>query len=159
MSKRAFLFGTMALLAGLAFATPSRAGSTMVTTTVAFTSASPGLTEIDLTYSGAGVLTLTPNPTPVTGGSVLLVGNVAELTFTTSPNTGPFGPISFTMTDSTSTTVSATPTFTPSGVSLTGFSFSVSQSGVPEPASLALLGIGMTGLLAFRRFRKKISVA
>jgi len=34
-----------------------------------------------------------------------------------------------------------------------------SSNTIPEPASMALLGIGMTGLLAFRRFFKKTSVA
>jgi len=34
-----------------------------------------------------------------------------------------------------------------------------SSQGVPEPASWALLGIGMTGFLAFRRFFKKTPVA
>jgi len=34
-----------------------------------------------------------------------------------------------------------------------------STASTPEPASIALLGIGMTGFLAFRRFFKKSSVA
>jgi hypothetical protein len=34
-----------------------------------------------------------------------------------------------------------------------------SQTGVPEPGSFALLGIGMTGFLALRRFFKKSSAA
>jgi hypothetical protein len=166
MSKRSFLFGTLVLLAGLAFATPSRAGS-VITTTLSFTAASPGLTEIDFTYTtpgGAlvpGSLTPTVLPGSPSVGTATLVGNVVELKFTTPPNpaTGDPGPFAFKfqVTDTSSMAASAIPSFTPSGVSLTNFSFSVSS--VPEPASLALLGIGMTGLLAFRRFFKKTSVA
>jgi len=45
------------------------------------------------------------------------------------------------------------------GASLSIFNQGFSSSSVPEPASLALLGIGMTGFLAFRRFFKKTAVA
>jgi hypothetical protein len=45
------------------------------------------------------------------------------------------------------------------GASALGSGFGLQQSSVPEPASLALLGIGMTGFLAFRRLFKRSSVA
>jgi len=45
------------------------------------------------------------------------------------------------------------------GASISIFNQGFSSTGVPEPASLALLGIGMTGFLAFRRFFKRTSVA
>jgi len=46
------------------------------------------------------------------------------------------------------------------GVSFINQGYSLQgQHTTPEPASMALLGIGMTGLLAFRRFFKKTSVA
>jgi PEP-CTERM motif len=44
------------------------------------------------------------------------------------------------------------------GGDLTGGTGAFTQS-VPEPASLALLGIGMTGFLAFRRYFKKSSLS
>jgi len=42
-------------------------------------------------------------------------------------------------------------------ISTTALSFSV--AAVPEPTSMALLGIGMTSFLAFRRFFKRTAVA
>jgi hypothetical protein len=44
------------------------------------------------------------------------------------------------------------------GASISIFNQGFSSTGVPEPASLALLGIGMTGFFAFRRFFKRTPV-
>jgi len=46
----------------------------------------------------------------------------------------------------------------PESLSVVQQAFS-SSGGVPEPSSVALLGIGMTGFLAFRRLFKRASVA
>jgi hypothetical protein len=45
------------------------------------------------------------------------------------------------------------------GVSLSVITQAFSSTGVPEPSSMALLGIGMTGFLAFRRLFKRHAVA
>lgn len=45
------------------------------------------------------------------------------------------------------------------GVSLSAITEGFSSGTVPEPSSMALLGIGMTGFLAFRRLFKRAGVA
>ncbi len=45
------------------------------------------------------------------------------------------------------------------GAKMKGVGIGLTGAAVPEPASLALFGIGMTGFLAFRRFSKKTPVA
>jgi hypothetical protein len=45
------------------------------------------------------------------------------------------------------------------GVTMSVIDQGYSSVGTPEPASIALLGIGMTGFLALRRFFRKTSVA
>ena len=118
MSKRSFLFGTLVLLAGLATGTPSRAGS-IVYTTVSFTSSSPALTDITITYStGGGSL---GSPTPGSGGSgasafTATGTNVVDIHFTnTGPPAGFAGPFtfSFQQTDTSFAKVTGTSTTSP----------------------------------------------
>jgi hypothetical protein len=45
------------------------------------------------------------------------------------------------------------------GESLSVVQQAFSSTGVPEPSSMALLGIGMTGFLAFRRLFKRQTIA
>ncbi len=45
------------------------------------------------------------------------------------------------------------------GVTLSVIDQGFSSTSIPEPGSMALLGIGMTGLLAFRRFFKRTTIA
>jgi PEP-CTERM motif len=48
--------------------------------------------------------------------------------------------------------------FATTGTSVVGNGAFAEVQAVPEPASLALLGIGLSGLLAFRRFFKRTSI-
>jgi len=160
MTKRSlFLTVAAGLLASVAFATPSQAGT--VITTASFNVTSPGTaTDIDITYSPA------VDPIgPVTTVSSTLSGitysepsaNTVEAKFTAAASgsivfeftTATAGPITFSNASLSGVTSGSQGTVT----------VGVATAAVPEPTSIALLGIGMTGFLALRRLFKRTAVA
>jgi len=165
MKKSFFLTLAAGLLASLAFAAPSQAG-TIVTTNLSFPALTPEPTSVVIDYAGAGVISNPAILSSVPIGSTVAISNPDQVTVTftgtittgeavafTFASTTPFG--NGTPPDITISSVTAHP----GGPTAPTILASVSFSAVPEPASIALLGIGMTGFLAFRRLFKRTSVA
>jgi len=163
MKKSFFLTLAAGLLASLAFTAPSQAGS-VVTTTLGFASISPGASTIVIEYVGAGTITnVLPELSGPTDATEALTGpHEITVTFASSTN----GPevVAFTFDSTTPYAIApgvisvSSATASPGGQTiLTHLSFNL--GAVPEPASFAMLGIGMTGLLAFRRYFKRNSAA
>jgi len=166
MTKRSFFLTVAAgLLASVAFATPSQAAPETVTTTVSFSALSGGnVSDFTITYTPAvdpiGLpITLTSStnitsPT-FTEGAPTPGANTVHLTF----NPVASGAFVFTFTTGSNSPVTFS-NFSFSGTSAnTSNTVAVSSTIIPEPTSMALLGIGMSGFLAFRRFFKRSSVA
>jgi len=174
MKKRSFVLCMAAgLLASLAFATPSQAGSTLVTTDVTFTISGPNnptITDFVIQY--------TPAPMPGMTAPVIVGGNDGGIGATVSSFNATTGQVEIDFSAASHTTKTIEFQFMTTAnpidvggqfLSMSGlvnppvthqtFLVNVTAQGVPEPASMALLGIGMTGFLAFRRFFKKPSVA
>jgi hypothetical protein len=165
--KNRWVFKTFVLaLAGLlvsTFATPSQAGSTLVTTDASFLIAAPaGATATDFEFQFNSVdpitdLTVTSTNLPAT---VISEGGANEIIVNFGASNAGFVDFSF-MTSAPAADVGVL-TFFLTGASVpikdSTLSVVVNANAVPEPASLALLGIGMTGFLAFRRFFKKTPV-
>jgi hypothetical protein len=169
MKRSIFLSLAAGLLTSLTLVGPSHAGSTLVTTSTSFDITAPaGTTVTDLVISYTPVDTIT-NLTVVTStglGTPTLVAdgagaNTVEVDFAATSS----GSITFTFDTSAAASsvasLTLTPTFSGQSSTIKGASttLSVSAVGVPEPTSMALLGIGMTGFLAFRRLFKRPSVA
>jgi hypothetical protein len=165
MRKRSFLLSmASAVVASLAFATPSHAGSmTLVTTDFSFSQVPATITDVTITYTASvapitDFTTVSSNIGPLTesaAGSVVTInfgaisGGTATFTYeTAAPN--PVGLISIAVSGLVGTPVLS---------SVAAVVFSSTVPSVPEPTSIALLGIGMTGFLACRRLFKRTARA
>jgi len=166
MPKRSFAMAlAMALFASLALSAPSQAG--YVTTVsalnggpqaaddleVIFANTGGPVSNIKVTVSGAPVGSADPISSTSGWGveinfsSPLAVGSGVAFTFDST--SAPTGIISAEWTYKTTPPSSAPAPLT----SIIG-----TTATVPEPASMALLGIGMAGFLSFRRFFKRKAV-
>jgi len=147
MNRSLFLSLAAGLLASVALATPSQAGTQ--TLTANFTVTGGTAADIELLYT-APVTAVVVTSTDLTITPPYFSGSTVEFNFLPKA----VGFVDFTVTSSGNL----------SAYFLTGLTSGVTDSllhvtVVPEPASFALLGIGMTGLLAFRRLFKRTSAA
>ena len=162
MMKRSFLLtAAFTVLSTLAFATPSQAGT--YTTQAIFVNGGPAANDFEATFTGTGgsLANLTVF-NPVGTMSSITGGNSITIDFATPLPTNGVLDFTFTTTTAVIGIASSVWTYTGGGSAATGppiFFHTQPTALVPEPTSMALLGIGMTSFLAFRRFFKRNSIA
>jgi len=178
MTKRSFLLtAALGLLGSLVFSSPSHAAIVTVSEQFTITPATAGSATIssavveftglngisDLKFSGiavngsfvnvaVGLSTMGPEDVKLTfTGDAALVSGTLSLTTTASTSNVMLLPGLIKIDPATTSAVGGT-------IATTPVSFSIPNT-VPEPSAMALLGIGMTSFLAFRRFFKRNIVA
>jgi len=150
MNRSVFLSLVAGLLASLAFAAPSQAASQSVTSS--FSGTGGTMSDIEIVESGP-ISSVTVESSTLAGFTATFSGNLLTESFT--PAASGFADV--VVQGAGVGTGSFTPTGLTPGYVLS--SFAVTFAPVPEPTSIALLGIGMTGFLAFRRLFKRTAVA
>lgn len=162
MTKRSLAFTVASIVAIiLAFAAPSQAGTTVVTTDITLLGIAPNtITDIDVFYNPIGTIT----NISTTGGTLVPISTLAAgtgevITSFSSPVNS--GTLQYTF-DTTSPAVGLL-YYTYSGasapISTLASIVTVTSAVVPEPTSMALLGIGMSALMVFRGYFSRRSIA
>jgi len=153
------------LVASLAFTAASHAGT--VTTDTLITTENAKVSDVTATYTSApsltdftvlGTSTVTVTGESISGDSIVITFNPvggtglksAELDFSFAGSDPAISSTGFSVDGKTNVGSG------PHGAGIFG---TVSYAAVPEPSTMALLGIGMTSFLAFRRFFKRNPVA
>jgi hypothetical protein len=160
MPKRSFAMAlAMALFASLAFSAPSKAG-TYVTTVTAFLPSKPA-DDLEVTFTGTNGsisnIQVLGTGAPVGAMNVIMGGNTVEIDFSSPLPTNSGLYFSFDSTSAPTGITNAVWTFK-SGAPVKAPAVGFTTAAVPEPASMALLGIGMAGFLSFRRFFKRKAI-
>jgi len=158
MPKRSFAMAlAMALFASLAFSAPSQAGTFV--TTVQAQNGGAAADDLEVTFTGTGgsvsdikVLLM---GAPVGATSVISSGSGVEIDFSTPLPTASGVVFTFETSFKDIAINTAVWTFKSGAPVNAPFTSIISTTAVPEPTSMALLGIGMASFLSFRRFFKR----
>jgi len=151
----------------LAFSSPPNSG---ITFAAGWSTVANGILDIAITYTVTSSKPITDADLVIAGsvtgtgaasvGETLTSGGKLIGTLTASLPGAPVDSISFAGVNSITVTKDIILNAGSAGTaSISIVSQGFSTTAVPEPASMALLGIGMTSFLAFRRFFKRTTVA